>query len=325
MLSFSSATAARRRHGVSCALVSLALLSSTYAHANTAPRIWGTPVTSVVAAHYYSWQPSASDADSNKLTFSIVNKPAWAAFDAASGRLSGTPYPANVGTYANITIRVSDGTYRRSLPAFAVTVQPLPNIPPTISGSPATSVQVGQAYSFQPTSSDPNGLRVTFGIYDKPAWATFDGNTGRLYGTPTASAIGTTTNIIIAAYDGNRSASLPSFSIAVSAATASAPLPPPPPPSPPPALPPPSTGTVTLSWTPPTENTDGTPLTNLAGYHIYYGTSQSNLSERIEIANPGIASYVINSLTPGTWYFAVAAYNTDQYDGGNADTSLVVQ
>jgi hypothetical protein len=299
--------------------VSLALLSSTHAHANTPPKIWGSPTASVVAAHYYTWQPSASDADGNKLTFSIVNKPAWAGFDATSGRLYGTPIPpGSVGSFGSIVIKVSDGTSTVALPAFAVTVQPLPNIPPKVSGAPATSVQVGQAYSFQPAASDANGLRVTFGIWDKPAWAAFDNNTGRLYGTPTASNVGTTTNIIITAYDGYHSASLPAFSIAVRAAIAAAPPPPPPP------LSLPSTGTVTLAWTPPTENTDGTTLTNLSGYHIYYGTSESNLSQRIEVTNPGLASYVISNLTPATWYFAVVAYNSNGYDGGNATASFVV-
>jgi len=65
-------------------------------------------------------------------------------------------------------------------------------------------------------------------------------------------------------------------------------------------------------------------LTNLAGYHIYYGTSASTLNQRIEITNPGLSTYVISNLTPGTWYFAVAAYNTANYDGGNADVSFVV-
>ena len=32
-------------------------------------------------------------------------------------------------------------------------------------------------------------------------------------------------------------------------------------------------GSATLSWTPPTQNMDGTPLTNLAGYRVYWGTS----------------------------------------------------
>jgi Putative Ig domain/Fibronectin type III domain len=314
-MSFGKAAAARRRYGVSCALVSLALLTSTHAHANTPPKIWGTPTASVVAAHYYTWQPSATDADGNKLTFSIVNKPAWAGFDAATGRLYGTPIPpGSVGTFGSIVIKVSDGLSTVSLPAFAVTVQPLPNIPPTISGAPATGVQVGQAYSFQPAASDANGLRVTFGIWDKPAWATFDNNTGRLYGTPTSSNVGTTTNIVITAYDGYHSASLPAFSITVGSTTAVAV-------SSTPTL---STGTVTLAWTPPTENTDGTTLTNLAGYHIYYGTSETNLNQRIDVANPGLASYVISNLAPATWYFAVAAYNSNGYDGGNANASFVV-
>jgi hypothetical protein len=34
-----------------------------------------------------------------------------------------------------------------------------------------------------------------------------------------------------------------------------------------------SNGRATLSWTAPTENTDGTTLANLAGYRIRYGTS----------------------------------------------------
>lgn len=68
--------------------------------------------------------------------------------------------------------------------------------------------------------------------------------------------------------------------------------------------------TVTINWTPPTENTNGSPLTNLAGYDIHYGTSSGNLSQKIAVSNPGIATYVVSNLSAGRYYFAVAAVNS---------------
>jgi hypothetical protein len=71
-----------------------------------------------------------------------------------------------------------------------------------------------------------------------------------------------------------------------------------------------SSDSVTINWTPPTENTNGSPLTNLAGYDIHYGTSSGSLTKKISISNPGIATYVVSNLTAGKYYFAVAAVNS---------------
>jgi len=68
--------------------------------------------------------------------------------------------------------------------------------------------------------------------------------------------------------------------------------------------------TAILSWTPPTTNTNDTALTNLAGYRIAYGTSATALNSRIEVANAGASSYTVINLAPGTYYFAVLAYNS---------------
>jgi len=65
-----------------------------------------------------------------------------------------------------------------------------------------------------------------------------------------------------------------------------------------------------VSWDAPTQNTDGSPLTNPAGFEIDYGTSSSNLLQSVQIANPGLSIYVLNDLPSGTWYFAVKAYTT---------------
>jgi hypothetical protein len=70
-------------------------------------------------------------------------------------------------------------------------------------------------------------------------------------------------------------------------------------------------GVATLDWLPPTENSDGSALTNLAGYTVYYGTSPDNLAQSVKVSNPGLTAYAVTGLSSGTWYFAVTAYSAD--------------
>ncbi len=65
---------------------------------------------------------------------------------------------------------------------------------------------------------------------------------------------------------------------------------------------------ATLTWDPPTTNADGTPLTDLAGYKIYYGTSPDNYTVVINVGN--VTIYRIDNMPLGTYYFAVTAYDT---------------
>ncbi|RDH92031.1 MAG: hypothetical protein DIZ77_04435 [endosymbiont of Seepiophila jonesi] len=90
--------------------------------ANSAPSISGSPAGNATEGTAYSFTPSASDPDGDNLTFSIVNKPAWASFNTASGQLSGTPGTGTAGSYSNIGISVSDGTESATLNAFQITV-----------------------------------------------------------------------------------------------------------------------------------------------------------------------------------------------------------
>ncbi len=64
---------------------------------------------------------------------------------------------------------------------------------------------------------------------------------------------------------------------------------------------------VTLLWDASTTNNDGSPLTDLAGYTVYYGTSSQNYSQSVDIGN--YTGAVISNLSPGTWCFAVTAYD----------------
>ena len=71
-----------------------------------------------------------------------------------------------------------------------------------------------------------------------------------------------------------------------------------------------TTGTATLSWTAPTLDTSGSPITNLAGYNVYYGKTSTTMTSVINVNNPASTSYVIPNLASGTWYFAVVSYST---------------
>jgi chitodextrinase len=66
---------------------------------------------------------------------------------------------------------------------------------------------------------------------------------------------------------------------------------------------------VTLAWDAPTTNVDGSPLTNLAGYWLYYGTSSGVFTTNVNIGNA--TTYTISNLPYGTYYFSVKAYNSN--------------
>jgi Putative Ig domain len=248
--------------------------------------ISGTPKTQVIAGQSYAFQPTTNAPSGTSLSFQIDNKPVWASFNASTGALTGTPSAAQAGTYANITITVSNGSQKSSLAGFAITVTSPPAQPPVITGNPATSVNVGAAYSFQPSATGPAGRTLTYSIQNQPSWAQFNTATGALTGTPAAANAGSYSGIIISVSDGTASAALAAFTITVNATV---------------------TGSASLSWPAVTENTNGTALTNLAGYKIYYGTSASNLTSVVTVA-ANVTSYQITKLAAGTWYFSMVAY-----------------
>jgi len=89
---------------------------------NSAPVIGGSPPVAVTLSSLYDFRPTASDSDGDALTFSVENKPAWATFDPATGRLGGSPTAADLGIYANIQISVSDGKASSALAPFSINV-----------------------------------------------------------------------------------------------------------------------------------------------------------------------------------------------------------
>lgn len=143
---------------------------------------------------------------------------------------------------------------------------------------------------------------VGFSIQNKPLWATFNTSSGQLSGTPSSSDVGSYPNIVIGASNGSASAALAGFTITV-----------------------PKAGTVTLDWQAPSANTDGSPLTDVAGYTIQYGTIESLLTQSTTVDSQ-TTSHTLENLTPGVWYFAVSAYTSDGIQGALSEVvSTTVQ
>jgi len=159
-----------------------------------------------------------------------------------------------------------------------------------IAGTPATTASAGQAYHFQPSVNGATGAGVTFSVSNLPSWASFNTTSGAVSGTPSASQTGSYANITVKVNYGGSSVSLAPFTVNVIAAGA---------------------GAATLSWAAPTINTNGTVLSDLAGYHIYYGTGGATvLSQEADVAGAATTTYTVSGLNPGTYYFAVAAYSS---------------
>ena len=258
---------------------------------NAIPSIGGSPATSATVGEFYLFQPVASDGDNDPLTFSISNMPAWANFNTGTGRLWGVPTLSDAGNSGPIIITVSDGKVDVSLDAFSINVSGGANGTPEISGSPATAITAGQFYSFQPSASDPDGDSLTFSVSNLPTWASFSSTSGRLFGTPDDSDIRTWSGIQITVSDGQDSASLSSFSIEVQAIPVTA-------------------KDVAVSWTAPTHNIDGTLLTDLTGFKVYYGRVNQTATQTRDINNPSSTSYVLQDLAAGDWRFRLTAVNS---------------
>jgi hypothetical protein len=168
----------------------------------------------------------------------------------------------------------------------------------TVSGAPPSSIIEGRAFSFTPTVSNPGGASLSFSYSSLPSWVSVTASNGTISGTPPTGTVGTYGNIRLTVTDGTNTYTSPAYSIQVVAT---------------------ATGSATLTWMPPTTYTDGSPL-QIAGYRVYWGTSRNNLNNSRNVPT-GLSSYVVDQLTPGTWYFAISALDAAQLEGSMSNVA----
>jgi hypothetical protein len=217
---------------------------------------------------------------------------------SAAPTSSAAATPAEVSAPAVATVTASAST----TPASGSSTDAAPQI----SGVAATTAKVGQSYSFQPSAKDADNHALTFSLSGAPSWLAFNPATGRISGTPTSADVGMDKAILLQVSNGTSSVSLAPFNITVLAAGSSG-------------------GNVSLSWQAPTDNTNGSALMNLSGYVIYYGSVSQTYTSTITIDNPGLTSYVVEDLPPGTYYFSMTSTTTSgSHSSPSAEASTTI-
>ena len=167
----------------------------------------------------------------------------------------------------------------------------------SISGAPNRQVIANQSYWFRPTARGAGGAAMKFGISNRPPWSVFNSATGEVMGVPQSTDVGVYRGVTVTVTAGTQMRAM-SFDIEVVQV---------------------GTNSLMISWLAPTENEDGTPLTNLAGYRIRYGIQSGTYSSVVNVDNPGLATYVINGLAAGTYYLVLSAVNSKGGESPNSN------
>lgn len=183
---------------------------------NDNPIIIGNPWVIAIEEQPYSDYSFVSwDIDEgDSFNWSLAG-PTWLSIDSATGELGGTPQNSDVGTN-DFTVMAIDSNGGIGYFDFSIIVLNT-NDPPTIGGTPDTTVDEDTPYSFKPYGVDEDIFDLLyFSIANKASWMAFNRNTGEISGTPENDDVGTTAGITICVNDGvSPPACLSPFSVTV--------------------------------------------------------------------------------------------------------------
>jgi formylglycine-generating enzyme required for sulfatase activity len=150
---------------------------------NKAPTVTSTAIKTATEKILYQYTITATDAESDTLTFSAIVKPAWLKFTTSTGLLSGTPDATNVGDNI-VTLQVTDGqTPVQQTFTIVVSAAPKGN-PPVFAATGILTATEGILFTKTITATDPDADKITLSAKTLPAWLTFVPSTGVLSGTP---------------------------------------------------------------------------------------------------------------------------------------------
>ena len=155
-----------------------------------------TPVTGILQGENYLYEPVVTDADiSDVLVYTNVFKPSWLSFTDngdGTGTLSGVPAVADIGTHF-VSLEASDDKGNSVTQNFNINVA-ASNEAPVFTSTAVTSVAEDATYTYNITTSDPDGNDVDITAITKPTWLTLTDNgngTAQLTGVPTNAQVGT--------------------------------------------------------------------------------------------------------------------------------------
>ncbi len=151
---------------------------------NQPPAITSVPVVNAIAGQTYTYPATATDADSNPLTFSLTTAPRAMQVDPTSGQVAWSPTTADLGTH-NVTLRVNDGLGGYATQSYVINVTtPPPDLPPYFTSEPVVDANVNTAYAYQATAKDPDNDPLVFSLMSGPSGMSVNPFTGLVSWTP---------------------------------------------------------------------------------------------------------------------------------------------
>ncbi|TVR95235.1 MAG: choice-of-anchor A family protein [Wenzhouxiangellaceae bacterium] len=152
---------------------------------NQPPEILSMPPMQAYVGLQYAYQVEAIDPDGDPLQFALIDAPAGASLDAASGLLLWTPLAAHIGTH-DFELHVLDGNGGLAWQRFVVTVDtaPVGNRAPVIHSTPPLTAKTGLPYRYAIIASDPDDDPLTFALVEGPVGMALDTLTGELTWEP---------------------------------------------------------------------------------------------------------------------------------------------
>lgn len=179
---------------------------------NTSPEITSIAPNTAAVGQTYNYQVTATDIDSDRLSFYLVDPPDNALIDKDTGLLTWTPSAVNE---TSLTVKVLDSRGGVTSQTFTVTVKAdVENQPPQFNSTPIIASTVGQTYRYDPIVTDPNADRLQFDLVVKPEGMTLSTETGVVVWQPNADQVGKH-NVVLRVFDGRGGVDLQSYQVNV--------------------------------------------------------------------------------------------------------------
>jgi large repetitive protein len=183
------------------------------------PVISSTPPLYAGVSSAYSYPVVAADPQNSTLNYSISESPVVSGSDLAinhtTGVVSWTPITGEIGT-ETLTITVTDTLGLQAVQTFNVNV--VNSQPPTITGTPPSTLTAGQTFVYQVQASDPAGDTLTYALIGQPNGMVID-SSGRITWPTTAANIGDYTYQVVVTNPAGLSKTSPSYPLDVIADT----------------------------------------------------------------------------------------------------------
>ena len=193
------------------------LLARTSATDNTPPVFTSTPSEQIAFWFTYSYEITATDADGDPISYSLLTDlPRGASFDPETRVLEWVPNFSHLG-FHSIVLQADDGKGGTALQAYVLEVtvptnddpplhniffpEPDPNEPPEFTTTPPEQVILGEEYTYDAQAIDADEDPLTYSLLVAPENAQIDRNSGVITWNPTTEDIGTVT-IVLQVADG---------------------------------------------------------------------------------------------------------------------------